>query len=93
MLSNKLRFRGGLDFMTNGKEDDTLIRLYGSKFGCDYDIMTKLTLSLNGTIRINDSKVYSKDEIDNDEDGKIDEANENWSINSSGMFITLGYRF
>ena len=55
--------------------------------------MTKLTLSLNGTIRINDSKVYSKDEIDNDEDGKIDEANENWSINSSGMFITLGYRF
>ena len=93
MLSNKLRFRGGFDFMTNGKEDDTSIRLYGSKFGCDYDIMTKLTLSLNGTIRINDSKVYSKDEIDNDEDGKIDEANENWSINSSGMFITLGYRF
>ncbi len=93
MLSNKLRFRGGLDFMTNGKEDDTSIRLYGSKFGCDYDIVTKLTLSLNGTIRINDSKVYNKDEIDNDKDGKIDEANENWSINSSGMFITLGYRF
>ncbi len=93
MIDNKLRLRAGLDFMTNGKDDDSLIRLYGGKFGCDYDIMTKLTLSINSTIRINDSRIYINDEIDNDNDGEIDESNENWSINSSGMYITMGYRF
>jgi hypothetical protein len=74
LFQNKLRVRGGLDFMTNGETGDSSIKLYGGKIGGDYDILDKLTLSINSSIRMN-------------------EANENWSVNNSGFYMTLGYRF
>ena len=79
--------------MTNGKIDDASIKLYGGKFGSDWDILNKLTLTFNSSIRINDSKAYTSDESDNDGDGKVDESGENLSVNSSGFNVTLGYRF
>jgi len=93
LFKNRLRFRGGIDFMTNGETDDASIKLYGGKFGSDWDILNKLTLTFNSSIRINDSKAYTSDESDNDGDGKVDESGENWSVNSSGFNVTLGYRF
>ena len=93
LFKNRLRFRGGIDFMTNGETDDASIKLYGGKFGSDWDILNKLTLTFNSSIRINDSKAYTSDESDNDGDGKVDESSENWSVNSSGFNVTLGYRF
>ena len=93
LFKNRLRFRGGIDFMTNGETDDASIKLYGGKFGSDWDILNKLTLTFNSSIRINDSKAYTSDESDNDGDGKVDESGENWSVNSSGFNMTLGYRF
>ena len=93
LLNNKLRLRSGLDFTTNGKKDNTSVQLYGAKLGTDWDILDKLTLSFNSSIRMNNSKGDLSDDLDNDEDGLIDEKRENWSINSSGFNFTLGYRF
>jgi len=91
--NNKLRLRSGLDFTTNGKTDNTSTKLYGAKIGGDLDIYERLTMSFNSSIRINNSKSYQSDNFDNDGDGKIDESNEQWSINSSGFNLNLGYRF
>ena len=91
--NNKLRLKSGLDFTTNSKTDNTSIKLYGAKIGGDWDILERLTMSLNSSIRINNSKSYQSDNFDNDGDGKIDESNEQWSINSSGFNLNLGYRF
>ena len=93
LLNNKLRLRCGLDFTTNGKKDNTSVILYGAKLGTDWDILDKLTLSFNSSIRMNNSKGYRSDDLDNDGDGLIDEKRENWSTNSSGFNFTLGYRF
>ena len=93
LLNNKLRLRCGLDFTTNGKKDNTSVKLYGAKLGTDWDILDKLTLSFNSSIRLNNSKGYRSDDLDNDGDGLIDEKRENWSTNSSGFNFTLGYRF
>ena len=93
LLNNKLRLRCGLDFTTNGKKDNTSVKLYGAKLGTDWDILDKLTLSFNSSIRMNNSKGYRSDDLDNDGDGLIDEKWENWSTNSSGFNFTLGYRF
>ena len=93
LLNNKLRLRSGLDFTTNGKKDNTSVQLYGAKLGTDWDILDKLTLSFNSSIRLNNSKGYRSDDLDNDGDGLIDEKRENWSTNSSGFNFTLGYRF
>ena len=55
LFKNKLRFRSGLDFMTNGKTDNTGTQLYGAKFGSDWDIINKTTLSFSSSIRMNSS--------------------------------------
>ncbi|MEL1223913.1 MAG: hypothetical protein VW522_06660 [Candidatus Neomarinimicrobiota bacterium] len=93
LLNNKLRLRSGLDFTTNGKKDNTSVKLYGAKLGTDWDILDKLTLSFNSSIRMNNSNSYRSDNLDNDGDGLVDEKRENWSTNSSGFNFTLGYRF
>ena len=93
LLKNRVRFRAGLDFMTNGETDDSPTKLYGGKIGGDWDILNKLTLNFNSSIRMNNIKLYKTDGSDNDDDGKIDEAWENWTVNSSGFNLSLGYRF
>jgi len=93
LFKNRLRIRGGLDFMTNGETDKTATNLYGGKIGGDWDILNKLTLTFNSSIRMNDIKKYKTDKSDNDDDGEVDESGENWTINSSGFNLTLGYRF
>tara|TARA_B100000287_G_scaffold418320_1_gene455103 strand:- start:624 stop:953 length:330 start_codon:yes stop_codon:yes gene_type:complete len=92
-FENKIRTRAGIDFTTNGKKDNSSINLYGAKLGGDWDIIDKLTLSFNSSMRVNNNSIYDSDDIDNDNDGIIDEKSENWSINSSGFHINLGYRF
>ena len=66
MIGNKLRFNGGLDYMTNGE----LTSIIGGKFGSDFDIINKMTVSFYSMLRISDG-----------------------DINSSGLNVSLGYRF
>lgn len=90
---NKLRFKGGLDYMSNGEKGDKAIMLYGGKFGTELDIIKNLVLSANGSIRMNYAKGNTSDGLDNDKNGKIDDSGENLSINNSGIYMMLGYRF
>jgi len=90
---NKLRFTSGFDFMTNGESGALATKLYGGKFKCDWDIINKLTMSLNSSIRLNNIGSYLTDETDNDGDGETDERFENFKVNTSGFSLSLGYRF
>ena len=74
LYNNKLRIRGGLDFTTNGMEDNSSIELYGGRLGCDWDVFKKLTLNFSSSLR------YSY-------------ASNLWTQNSSGINLSLGYRF
>ena len=68
-------------------------KLFGAKLGGDWDILDKLTLTLNSSLRVIDNNGDKNDGKDNDLDGEIDELRENWSLSNSGINITLGYRF
>ena len=57
------------------------------------DIIKNLVLSANGSIRMNYAKGNTTDGLDNDKNGKIDDSGENFSINNSGIYMMLGYRF
>ncbi len=92
-FKNKLRIRGGIDFTSNGKKGNLATKLYGSKFGGDWDIFDKLTLTLNSSMRLIDNQGNKNDGRDNDQDGEVDELRENWSMSSSGINLTLGYKF
>jgi hypothetical protein len=92
-FKNKLRSRIGADFTTNGEKGSLGTKLFGANLGGDWDILDKLTLTLNSSLRLIDKDGNRNDGIDNDLDGKIDELRENWSISNSGINITLGYRF
>ena len=89
-LENKVRPRISADYTTNG-ENEKSINIYGAKFGCDLDIIDKLILTFSSSIRFNNTI----EKIENIEDNGETEIElvENWSMNSSGLNLTLGYRF
>ena len=89
-LENKIRPRIGVDYTTNG-ENEKSINIYGAKFGCDWDIIDKLILTFSSSIRFNNT-TEKIENIDNNGQTEI-EVVENWSMNSSGLNLTLGYRF
>jgi len=93
IFENKLLFKTGLDYMTNGKNKDEEIQIFGIKMGAELDIVKNLVLSANASIRLNKSSGNVKDGLDNDSNGKIDDKGEKIIINNSGFFISLGYRF
>ena len=47
-LQNKLRLNGGTDYMTNGQANN----IYGFKFGTDWEVINKLTLSSYMALKI-----------------------------------------
>ena len=52
-LQNKLRLNGGADYMTNGQANN----IYGFKFGTDWEVINKLTLSLYMALRLANKEV------------------------------------
>jgi hypothetical protein len=44
-------------------------------------------------IRLNYIPSYKKDNLDNDSDGKVDNASEVIDVNSTGIILTLQYNF
>ena len=90
--NNSIRFSSGLDYMTNGNDDDS-VQIIGFKIGGDWDIMNNLIFSLKSNIRFNKIKANKDDGIDNDNDGKIDNNGEVWSTSNSGTVLSINYRF
>jgi len=93
IFGNQLLLKTGLDYMTNGKKKDEEIQIFGIKIGAELDIVKNLVLSANASMRFNKSSRNTKDGLDNDDNGRIDDKGEKIIINNSGIFISLGYRF
>ena len=90
--NNTMRLTSGLDYMTNGNNDDS-VQILGFKIGADWDLLNNLILSIKSNIRLNRVKGNDNDGIDNDDDGKIDNNGEIWSTSNSGTLVSLNYRF
>ena len=52
-----------------------------------------LSAALMSHIRLNYIPSYKKDNLDNDSDGKVDNASEVIDVNSTGIIFTLQYNF
>ena len=52
-LQNKLRLNSETDYMTNGQANN----IYGFKFGTDWEVINKLTLSLYMALRLANKEV------------------------------------
>ena len=92
LKNNSLRLTSGLDYMTNGNNDDS-VQILGFKIGADWDLLNNLILSIKSNIRLNRMKANENDGIDNDDDGKVDNNGEIWSTSNSGTMVSLNYRF
>ena len=92
LKNNSLRLTSGLDYMTNGSNDDS-VQILGFKIGADWDLLNNLILSIKSNIRLNRMKANDSDGIDNDGDGKVDNSGEIWSTSNSGTMVSLNYRF
>jgi len=84
----KVSIGGGFDFTSNGKNNNPSINLYGLKFNADWDIIDKLILSFNISTRLNNTITKQYNEIEQKE-----EIINIWRTSSSGINLTLGYRF
>ena len=92
LKNNTMRLTSGLDYMTNGNNDDS-VQILGFKIGADWDLLNNLILSIKSNIRLNRMKANENDGIDNDDDGKVDNNGEIWSTSNSGTMVSLNYRF
>ena len=79
---------GGFDFTSNGKNNNRSINLYGLKFNAEWDIVDNLILRFNFSTRLNNTitKQYNANE-------DKEEITSEWKTSSSGVNLTLGYRF
>ena len=84
----KVNIGGGFDFTSNGKNNNPSISLYGLKFNSDWDIVNNLILSFNISSRLNNTITKQYNEIEEKE-----EIINAWRTSSSGINLTLGYRF
>ena len=84
----KVNIGGGFDFTSNGKNSSPSINLYGLKFNADWDIIDNLILSCNVSTRLNNTITKKYNSIEEKE-----ESINEWKTSSSGINLTLGYRF
>ena len=70
------------------KNNNPSIKLFGLKFNADWDIVDNLILVSNLSTRLNNTitKQYNANE-------DKDEITSEWKTSSSGVNLTLGYRF
>jgi hypothetical protein len=90
-LQDKMLARGTISLLNSKSQIKS--QLLGFRAGADYRIQENLSASIMGQIRFNYVSSYKKDKVDNDGDGKIDNAGEVLDINSSGIILTLQYNF
>ncbi len=90
-FQDKMLARGSISLLNSKSHIKS--QLLGLRAGADYRIQDNLSAAIMGQIRFNYVPSYKKDKVDNDGDGKIDNASEVLDINSSGIILTLQYNF
>lgn len=91
MLDDKMLARGSISLLNS--QSQVKSQLFGLKAGADYRIRNNLSASIVSQIRLNYVPSFKKDEVDNDGDGKVDNAGEVLDINSMGIILNLQYNF
>ena len=102
LLNNAFHLSSGIDYTSNGKNADQALNLYGFKIGFIWEIIDNLSLTLNSSIRFKNNRNNVYDQSSNTEVylvggsmfiPKTQEKSKGISINSSGMNLSLGYKF
>ncbi|MBT4371210.1 MAG: hypothetical protein HOD10_00255, partial [Candidatus Marinimicrobia bacterium] len=91
MLDDKMLARGSISLLNS--QSQVKSQLFGLKAGADYRIRNNLSASIVSQIRLNYVPSFKKDKVDNDGDGKVDNAGEVLDVNSMGIILNLQYNF
>jgi hypothetical protein len=91
LLQDKVLAKGSVSLLNSRGRIKS--QLLGFRAGADYRINENLSAALMSHIRLNYIPSYKKDNLDNDSDGKADNANEVIDVNSTGIIFTLQYNF
>lgn len=91
LLQDKVLAKGSVSLLNSRGRIKS--QLLGFRAGADYRINENLSAALMSQIRLNYIPSYKKDNIDNDSDGKVDNASEVIDVNSTGIILTLQYNF
>ena len=91
LLQDKMLAKGTISLLNSQSQIKS--QLFGLRAGADYRIRNNLTASIMSQFRLNYIPSYKKDKLDNDGNGKVDNAGEVMEINSAGIILTLQYNF
>ncbi len=86
-----LKFIGNFSFLNS--KGAVHSQVFGIRLGGDYRIRQNLLTVFSGTFMVNRFPSYNADEIDNDGNGKVDEAGESLQVNTTGIILTIKYNF
>ena len=91
LLQDKMLAKGTISLLNSQSQIKS--QLFGLRAGADYQIRNNLTASIMSQFRLNYIPSYKKDKLDNDGNGKVDNAGEVMEINSAGIILTVQYNF
>jgi hypothetical protein len=91
LLQDKMLAKGSISLLNSQSQIKS--QVFGLRAGADYQIRNNLTASVMSQFRLNYIPSYKKDKLDNDGNGKVDNAGEVVEINSAGIILTLRYNF
>ena len=91
IFENKVNSKGVITFLNSKSQINS--KLLGLKAGLDYRLQENLTASIMSQVRFNYTPDFKKDKLDNDGDGKIDNSDEVFNINSMGLIFNVQYNF
>ena len=91
LFQDKMLAKGSISLLNSQSQINS--QLLGFRAGADYRINKNLSATFMSQIRLNYIPSFKKDNLDNDGDGQVDNANEVLKINSTGIILTLQYNF
>ena len=91
LLQEKMLAKGSISFLNSQSQINS--QLFGLRAGADYRIRNNLSASIMSQVRLNYIPSFKKDNLDNDGDGKVDNAAEILEINSWSIILTLQSNF
>ncbi len=91
ILENRARISGLLNYLNSS--GSTLIRVFNTQIGGEYQIIKDLTVNGMLNLQLSHTPEWKDDGVDNDGNGKKDEFLESIKLNSSTFNLNINYRF